>query len=763
MALTHIRSRSFRRAACVSLAVAGPVLLVPAPVFRPYDPLQAVAVGSARDTFDGSRIDRWGIAQALLKPFKHPAPALSQTPPAVDSTLTAYAAAQDVIDVGSKLDPAATLGIDIAALREGIEAYRRGDVAAGDTIATRSTNALFATVLAWTWVRTHPREAGTGRLSQFVADHPDWPGNDWLRRRIEDALYADRSSPTKIKAWFDGKPPLTTLGRIALARVLRDSGDVAGATALIRTVWARDTLSPFAETAVRKQFGDLLGSADHKMRADRLMYEEKDAEALRIATLSEDKDLLAFEKVRSAAHNGPLNDKLLATVAARFADDPGLRFAKIQVARRANRIDEAATLMLAAPRDPQAIVSGDEWWTERRIVARKLLDAGQPEKAYQMCAQHSADSLESQIEAEFHAGWIALRFLNDPARAKPHFAKLAELSTTPLSRSRAAYWQGRAAEAAHESAEVFYSAAAAYPTTYYGQLALARLGPKNAPLVAPLAIAEGNARSDAVRAVDALYLAGAKDLAVSLATEIARNVREPQQIRALAQIVARDRDAKVSLAVGKLASQRGVTVDALAFPTYGVPEFSPLPNSAPLPLVYAIARQESAFDPNAQSGAGAMGLMQMIASTAKRTAQRAGLAFTELRMRADPTFNAQLGAAHLGELLGEHDNSTILTLAAYNAGGRRVKEWISAYGDPRRTGVDVVDWIERIPFTETRNYVQRVSENLAVYRARLASLSKPPATVTVAEPPPAPALGPNPAVGSGPSTAAAAIGENVVR
>ena len=187
------------------------------------------------------------------------------------------------------------------------------------------------------------------------------------------------------------------------------------------------------------------------------------------------------------------------------------------------------------------------------------------------------------------------------------------------------------------------------------------------------------------------------------------------------RVVARDRDAKVSLAIGKLASQRGVTIDDLAFPTYGIPDFTPLPNSAPLPLVYAIARQESAFDPNALSGAGAMGLMQMIASTARRTAQRAGLVFNELRMRADPTFNAQLGAAHLGELLGEHGNSTILTLAAYNAGGKRVKEWIDAYGDPRRAGVDVVDWIERIPFTETRNYVQRVSENLAVYRARLAT------------------------------------------
>lgn len=759
MVLTEARSRLMRRAALVSLLAAVPTLLIPSPfAHRHFDPLQAVAVGSARDAVTETRDDRWGIARALIAPFKHVLHPAAEKPAASDSTVTAYAATPDTLDPIGKIDPASALGIDLAALREGIDAYRRGDVAAGDAIATRSTDALFATVLAWTWLKTHPREAGTGRLSQFIADHPDWPGNDWLRRRVEDALYGDRTSPTKIKAWFASQPPLTTLGRIAFARALRDSGDVTGATKLIREIWAREDLSPFAETALRKQFGDLLTVADHKLRADRLMYDEKDAAALRVATLSGDKDLLALEKVRAAAQNGPLSDKLLATLPARYADDPGIRFAKIQIARRANKIEDAATLMLAAPRDPAVIVDGDEWWVERRLVARKLLDIGQSEKAYQICAQHSASSYESRLEAEFHAGWIALRFLNDPARAKPHFASLAELARTPMSKARAAYWQGRAAEAAREPANTFYAAAASFPTTWYGQLAASREGGKlPAPAIIPAA--EGNARNEAVRAVDALYLAGAKDLAVALAADVARNVREPEQVKALAQIVARDRDAKVSLSIGKLASQRGVTIDALAFPTYGIPDFSPLPNSASLPLVYAIARQESAFDPNALSSAGAMGLMQMIASTARRTAQRAGLVFNELRMRADPTFNAQLGAAHLGELLGEHGNSTILTLVAYNAGGKRAKEWIDAYGDPRRAEPDaVVDWIERIPFTETRNYVQRVSENLAVYKAQLATVVKPAAVTASASP----SLAPAPATGSEPtSTASAAILQQV--
>ena len=722
------------RTAGVATLVLAPALLVTSPfAFRPFDPLQAVVVGSAREAVADSRNDRWGIARALIAPFQRLVSRVPNAPLPVEPNVTAYAPLPGAVDPTLAIDPATVLSIDLAQLRSGVDAYRRGDVAAGDAIAAGTTEPLIATTLAWTWLRTHPREAGFTRMVQFIKDHPEWPGNDWLRKRIEDGLYTDKPSPAKVKAWFAGRAPLTPLGRITLARALRDSNDSAGATALIKTVWARDDLSPFAEIAVRKQFGEVLGLADDKARADRLMYKEQDAAALRVANASGDKDLVALMKVRAAAQSGPVSDKVMATIPAKYAGDAGVRFAKIQLARRANKYEDAAKLMLDAPRDPAVLVDGDEWWTERRIIARKMLDIGQFDKAYQIASQHSAMSNEQKIEAEFHAGWIALRFLNDPVRAKAHFATLALLAQTPLSRSRAAYWQGRAAEAGNEPSDGFYSAASRFYTTYYGQLAALKEGGK-ATAIEPLPVAEANGRNEAVRAVDALYLAGAKDIALPLATDGARNLRDPAQVRALALVVTRDRDAKASLAIGKLASQRGVTIDDLAFPTYGIPEFTPLPKSAELPLVYAIARQESAFDPQALSSAGAMGLMQMIASTAKRTAQRAGLTFDALRMRAEPVFNAQLGAAHLGELLGEHGDSTILTLAAYNAGGKRVKEWIAAYGDPRRAGVDVVDWIERIPFTETRNYVQRVSENLAVYRARLANVSRTPPVAPPAAP-----------------------------
>jgi soluble lytic murein transglycosylase len=338
-----------------------------------------------------------------------------------------------------------------------------------------------------------------------------------------------------------------------------------------------------------------------------------------------------------------------------------------------------------------------------------------------------------KIEAEFHAGWIALRFLNDPARAAPHFASAAQIAATPMSIARAAYWQGRTAEAssadeAMTRAEGFYEKAAAYPSTYYGQLARSRLKPETLPVSTSdgsktRVEARAAASADAVRAVKLLFAAGEKDLATSLAAESAQHLKDETQILALADVVARQQDAHLSLMIGKLATQRGIALDQLAFPTYGIPEFEPLQNSADRSVIYSVARQESAFDPKALSHAGAMGLMQMIVSTAKQTAQRAGLAFDPNRLLADATFNAQLGAAHLGALLAEQHGSFILTFAAYNAGGKRVKQWIDAYGDPRTPGVDPIDWVERIPFTETRNYVQRVLENLTVYQARFNSIS----------------------------------------
>jgi len=613
----------------------------------------------------------------------------------------------------------------IPGFREAIALYKQDELTGADDIAKTVKDPVAALALEWVALRNLPQKAGFNRLAAFSKAHPDWPANSWLRRRMEEALYAEHRDKKTVISFFADMKPMTPYGTMALAQALITDEHIPEAQKLIRTLWRENPLNGTLEAKIRADFGAFLEKTDFKSRADHLLYKEDTGPALRAAALA-GPEVLALAQARTAVIDGNASDKLFQKVATPLKADPGYLFAQMQKLRRADKIREAVDILLKAPRDPERLVNGDEWWVERRLLSRKLLDMNDPKTAYKLCAEHSASSNEMKMEAEFHAGWIALRFMNDPALAAPHFAKVAEIAATPMSTARAHYWQGRAAEAnnapdAMDKATAFYQQAALYPTTYYGQLSRARLGLAIAPLplkeASPTALPPDQA-GEAVKVIDLLFSVGEKEMAVPLAADAARNLADPAQVAALGEVVAEEKDAHLSLMIGKLASQRGVPLNQLAYPTYGIPSFQPLQNSASKSIVYSIARQESAFNSKALSKAGAKGLMQMIASTARRTAEQAGLAFDENRLLNDATFNAQLGAAHLGALLAEQNGSLILTFAAYNAGGKRVKQWIDAYGDPRTAGVDPIDWIERIPFTETRNYVQRVMENVIVYQAR---------------------------------------------
>jgi soluble lytic murein transglycosylase len=325
-----------------------------------------------------------------------------------------------------------------------------------------------------------------------------------------------------------------------------------------------------------------------------------------------------------------------------------------------------------------------------------------------------------------------LRFLDDPPSAAKRFASAAEAAENPLSVARAAYWQGRAAEAMGdaEGSKTFYARAAGVPIAYYGQLAAQRLGESRLVFRAPAAAAEGDRRDEAVRAVQALYANGLDDLAAALAFDAARQWRDESQLAAMAEVLKQRDDTGTQVQFAKIAVMQGHPLEAMAFPASGMPAFVPLPRSADLPTVYSVARQESEFIWHASSGAGAKGLMQMLPSTAVVTARRAGVDFDYARLIVDPAFNTQLGAALLGQLIEDQQGSRELAFAAYNAGPGRVAQWIAAHGDPRDGAVDLVDWIERIPFDETRDYVERVSENLGVYRQRFADEKLAPPSVS---------------------------------
>ncbi len=611
------------------------------------------------------------------------------------------------------------------------QCYRKGDAAGLAALAKAARDPDERLALEWASLRSDAH-ASFAALTAFIQARPGWPGGGWIRRRQEAELLVHSETPAKVATYFASESPQSGAGMLAAARAAKATGFSDKAGRMVRALWRDGNFDSLTESLILREFGAVLAKADHKYRADRLLYAESFAPALRAAALA-GPDVSALAQARIAAARGPLTPALASAVPPSLRNDPGLVFARIQDARRSNRVYDAAVLLDLAPRDRAALINPDRWWSERRMVARELLDLGEPRLAFEVCDKAvTPDNSADQVDAAFHAGWIALRFLGDARAAALHFERAAEAAETPLAIARAAYWRARAAEALGDSegAKVLYASAASEPIAYYGQLAAQRLGAKRLDLRAPAAIAEGDRRDEAVRAVEALYADGLEDLASGLAFEAARQWRDEPQLAAMAEVVKKFGEPAAQVVFGKIATTRGYAFDAMAFPAAGVPAFLPLAHSADMASVYAVARQESEFVWQASSGAGAKGLMQVMPATAASTARRAGIAFDYARLIVDPAFNTQLGAAFLGAVLVDEGGSRELAFAAYNAGGGRVAQWIAAHGDPRTGAADLVDWIERIPYDETRDYVQRVSENLGVYRQRLADEPPPPLPVS---------------------------------
>jgi soluble lytic murein transglycosylase len=614
---------------------------------------------------------------------------------------------------------------------EAVVLYNKGDAAGLAALAKAADDPAQRSALEWASLRAdaHPSFAS---LALFLEAHRGWPSGAWIRDRQEAELAAHPEAPAKVAAYFADAPPQSSAGKIAVARAAKAIGRSDEATQIIRPLWRDGKFDFVTESVILRDFGALLEKADYKYRADRLIYAGYFGAALRAAALA-GPDVFALAEARIEAAREPLSATRLAAVPPALRNDPGLMFARIQYARRANRVYEAALFLSLALQDRAVLISPDRWWSERRMVALQLLDLDEPRLAFEVCDQTSPpDASEDRVDAAFHAGWIALRFLHDSPAAAERFARAAGAADTPLSIARAAYWQGRAAEAMGDSAEAkrFYERAASAPIAYYGQLAAKRLGQTRLTFRVLTPPAVGDRRDEAVSATEALYVDGLDDLANSLAFDAARQWRDESQLAAMAKVVKRFGDAGTQVQFAKFAVTRGFALDEMAFPAVGMPAFVPLAGSADMATVYAVARQESEFIWRASSWAGAKGLMQMLPSTAALTARRAGVEFDYARLLVDPAFNTKLGAALLGQLIEDEGGSRELAFAAYNAGPGRVAQWIAAHGDPRKGTVDLVDWIERIPFDETRDYVERVSENLGVYRQRFADEPPTPAPIS---------------------------------
>ena len=620
---------------------------------------------------------------------------------------------------------------DLAALKEAITAARRGRTAQANDLQKTIGDAVARKLVEWAILRSDETEsAGISRYTAFLKENPSWPAIGLIRRRAEATLWADRLEPSFVRAFFGKDKPTTTKGKLALARAFLLQGDRASAQSLVREAWRNDNFSDELEGRVLDVFADLITPADHKARMHMRLYAEDVEGGLRAANRAGG-SAPAIAKARIAVIKKAANaSALLEEVPADAHRDVGYIFSRVQLLRRADKAEEAAELILSVRSDHGQTIDTNEWWIERRLVARKLLDLGDAKTAYRVARDAAIPGKENyRAEHQFTAGWIALRFLNDPATALAHFAKVAHGNHNPIAIARAGYWQGRAAEAMgrREEARAHYEAAARYSTAYYGQIARARLGRTDLVLRPPPEPASDRraARLDVVRAIDLLYAIDERDLiAGSLADLGERSPDDAATLAAIAGVAARHRDARAMLLLGKAALGRGLPLDHYAFPTIGIPPYRAIGPEIEPAVAYAIARQESTFNPKTVSSARAMGLMQVTPEAGRYVAKKFGVAFDEKRLLGDQSYNVQLGAAELGDLYADYRGSHILTFVGYNAGRGRIRDWIAKYGDPRDPKVDPIDWVERIPFSETRNYVQRVLENLQVYRARFSGSSK---------------------------------------
>jgi soluble lytic murein transglycosylase len=622
---------------------------------------------------------------------------------------------------------ASTSPLDLNAVKQTIDLVHKGRTDEATALESSITDPLARKLTEWLILRSDDSTADFARYSAFIAANPSWPSIITLRRRAEATLWQEQPPPATVIAFFRAEPPHSAKGKFALARALLGQGNAGGAQSLVQDAWRNDAFSNDIEAQARDAFATLLAPEDDKARMDVRLYAEDDDAGLRAARHL-DAVQFAIAKARAAVINKESNAKaLLEAVPAAGQRDAGYLYSRVQWLFRADKVDEAGRWLLAAPRDPAVLHDVDQWWVQRRLVARKLLDLGDYKMAYQVANEAATPSNDNfRAEQQFTAGWIALRFLHDPAAALAHFAKIADGVSNPITLARSYYWQARAAEAAgrEQEARGFYETAARYPTAYYGQLARARLGLDEVSLrelPQPAADLHG---LEVARAFEILYAADARDIVATMAADLADKTNDAGALTTLADIARRHDDARTTLLIGKAALGRGFPFEQYAFPDFGVPTFQQIGPTVERSVVFSIVRQESAFNPKVVSGANALGLMQVTPAAGRDTAKRFNVTFDQRRLINDVAYNAQLGTAELGADITFYRGSYILAFVSYNAGRGRAAQWIEQYGDPRDPKVDPVDWIERIPISETRNYVQRVLENMQVYRARLDNNAK---------------------------------------
>jgi len=562
------------------------------------------------------------------------------------------------------------------------------------------------------------------QLSSFINENPHWPKMKSLKRRAEEAI-SNNMSPQAVLNWFGSENPVSTDGWMQYIRALLAVGKKDKARRIIRETWINKNFSKHPEKYFYKHYRRYLTKEDNLSRLERLLWQGRHWPARRMLWKVNSEHRAQAEARLMLRHRFGNVDTAIARVPESQANNPGLIFERLRWRRSKGRYEQSIELLMSSPSD---LIYPEKWWEERAYLARTALKKGHITTAYRLVKNHQLKSGPGFADAEWLAGWIALRFLEEPKVAFSHFERMYKYVKYPISRARGAYWTGRAAEALREKdiAIKWFSVAAKQTTTYYGQLAATHLDPKHSlqlpvqPEPTPQEIHDFQ-KLDLVKAIKFLHAVNAQEQMKNFILALSDYQKTTGWSLLTARLATEYGRPDLGITIAKKSSRQGEELIEVGYPLIKIPELKFRSPRVPLEhsLVMAMIRQESAFYVRAKSHANAHGLMQVLPRTAKKVARNLKIKFSTKRLTSDPNYNMILGQAYLAKLIDEFDGSYVMALAGYNAGPSRAHKWARQNGSPRKKAIDTVDWIEMIPFKETRNYVQRVLENLQVYRVKL--------------------------------------------
>jgi soluble lytic murein transglycosylase len=609
---------------------------------------------------------------------------------------------------------------DTALFRQGLAAARARDAAGARVAMSQIGDPTARRLIEWALLDTSAEQLSWGEVGGAVSGFAGWPRGDSRQQAAERLLDRAYAGPDAALTLFERNAPVTAQGAFALADALDQRGRGDEARRLIKDWWRTRSFEADVQSRILARWGSTLTQDDHETRLNMLLLgPHGPATRAMVSLVSPERQAVANAVMTLRSAYSP--DAIVAGLTPSQARDPAVVLERVRILRSQSRQSEAFSLLSALPAAPLSTDAQNTLWSERRNYFLDALRMGNAQAAYDAMAGHGFPAGERKVDAEFFAGWVALTKLNDPARAAGHFETLRQASSTPITQGRALYWLGRAAEAQGNTpaAVQFYQAGSRHIQTFYGQLAAEKAGMTTLTLPADPEISNADRaafeRNEVVRALRILGETGETSLFRVFAYQLDDDLPGPQQLALLMDVSRGYGEGFTAMMVGRAASQRGFLLPERQYPVRRPPAVS---GAAPLEFTLAITRQESSFDPRARSHANARGMMQFVPATGRQVARQLGLPYSDERLY-EPDFNMTLGSFHLGDLMGNFGGSMLLTTVGYNAGPARPPQWVARCGDPRGGGVDPIDFIECAPFTETRNYMMRVMENMQVYKARL--------------------------------------------